>query len=1743
MHSDTLPLTPSHWSTFLRLPQAALFVLGLIVALPVPLAAASLGTNDLAKFSGRADRVGETDRSGGLRWEARFEAQRPDAIDLSSGVRIFIGGALTELDGTSLFSIDGLDVSTVPLEAARSARADRSKFQFAGRDRSGTRAQITWRDGRLKIKLQSGRANLQAPAACVGGASEAVLRSTVALEIPGLPRQEFTATQPWKCSSRRSCDGCFDLRAKMGRTGGSGPAGNRPPQASLRFENLTRDRDAANWIRMDARGSGDRDGTIASYEYAISSRSDGKSLDSPGRTMSPVAHVELSPGDYEVRVTVTDDQGQRGTEIRNLSISGAPIAQFGRLGVRWALSESWRLGDPAPMFRVSNAVIPLAEIGEIFTTPAEAPRESNSKRGLETTASSSGNKCGSSMKKAGFFINMATGVVAIGAGMVLGPEATVAIKVGSTAATSAGSTLSYKGGEATTSCLQNQINNLSDEVLFQSQQIAQIQNQLDLTDAAFFTAWTQVLNSQNATFFDAYRQSFNQFSPNPYGTGDSIPPTAQSCQEATPNGPESTCALASGGIFGGFMENAGLWCSAVGQPIPNLCNTPGPQAVATSCSAAYDCSEADSSAPGPYLLQTENNFKQLQIYVDSLVGTFTADVQALTGISFVAECTGSPHQCVVYDSETQLIKTLESLQSNLLAPGTGQLAVQLDANGNIIPLIDAYNQSVVLYINYATTVLAQAFQMEWLVNNFNFFGNLPFGVVPNDAISPGSIEQLGNAAATYYGGPTPETSKSTCTNTEFAGNSCSNSTEAFLCSAQAGSYAGVQCSTSSPAACGGHPDLCVYPDCGGYISQCSYDTTAMGQHYNAAQLELAYYYAQSINLVYELGLQYLVTDLPAGNQAWPVTPTTGLCLVDPETVKSGLCANGACKPTTCRTDNDCPQTAPTCAIQSIPWDALVTSASYCEIGKPCSAGEMTRIPPYIGQPKGWVGTGNVNFDAAPYQSESPYLSGSQCAADYQKTPNGVAAITVPGDPVSGGQPGTIGSAEYICPSDYPYCIGYRDGNGTAAGAWGSCSNAKPWTAAGVVYQYAVNDPVACRSSIKRYNDTPSDDPPNLAGAWQTNEDCPSVFQTPGGQAPRYGYFDGRTLQPYGFQSSFPSAPGACPSECSASTCGAEATTQEEAQGFGCTSFESASSGNGASFQGAAYSTTCSTVVSPVSDGAGGEVCPAFCVPADGSTTPYACVDAGYAQQNLDASLIDCQGCSSSEPVLALAGAMQGNLGACQKGMLGDPAGGPLMDWWAPEAYLTVSEDADNAALLCDGCVYLGCGNYDTLETSGFPQKNTQANEDSLATTYFETANCSSDADASVPCTVAWYSSSEVGCDEMFGWDEKHTSMMASVMVNDYRCGYLGGADVSFIGISNDSGLWSASLNDDAQNGSYPWGCGAFGFNTIEDSGTDGSTDYASLVFGQPNLVTELWDPVVTSDTQHIAWNSGFTASGPQMGLQLVAQCSTNCGASYSDNQLCLSVVTPGSGETMDTLGYSCKSLPNSGEASAFMECTTNDGRMFRIETTPGQGGIENPVSFGATTLRFQEMNQSNSNGTSAVCPDACYDAVAGTGGETFGGMGLNGDDACSGFLSPYGYCGGYCYNQPEIESGAARKPVAPPVDCRGCPPVQTYSACPEGYLPYQGDDEPGGYCCGIPGVEVEWIGDEPFPYPVIVFPYSTSAYGAFTIDHCSELSTQGDVACSSPPCGVNGTRIPSAASSACFPWGNTSMDVLFPFTY
>ena len=1711
---------------------------------------------ELLKFSGRADRAGDHSRTGSIRWEASFASDGLGG-DLSAGATLDAGALLTELDGTPLVSIRGTDLQETLLYATRGARPDRAKFELVGRDRTGTRIRITERAGRIRIGAQISRADLVAPAGCLAGQEVVALRSAITLQIAGQAPRTWSVTHNWKCSERRSCEGCFGLKAVRSGQGhhGGGAPGNREPQASIRVENLTRDPETTNWMRLDARGSKDRDGTIASYLYNIRDRSTGRLLDAPGWIASPVAYVELSPGQYEVVVTVADDQGARDTETRRLSISGEPIAQFDRFGVRWGLQESWQPGDPSVLLRLSNSVINLAEIGAVFATEPQVPVATKASEYTASGASSSENGCGSTMKKAGFWTSTATGFLSLGAGLAFGPEAQIGVKVAAQAAETAGSTAAYKGGSASTTCLQNEINNLSDEVAFQGRQISQIENQLDLTDSAFVTAWMTALASQGQNYFKLYRDKLNLFSPNAASTSDSA------CAEATTDGPNENCAksqFVTGGLFGTFMADAGFWCGDTGPAIPDLCNVPGPTASASECNGSLPanfCSKLAKGDPvpeGSYLLQNWDNWNGLAGFVESNTGTFSADVTALTGIAFDTSCDGHAYKCATYEPNSELVATLDSLYTNLLAQSqstasgatmTGQVATALATNQNILPYIDSYNQAVVTYINYAVMVLEQAFQMQWVVNNFNFFGNLPYGPVINESelVDGTAIGQLGNTSrASYY--PGPSGTELSCGTT---GESCSLDPAAYLCSASSPAH-GAQCSPSSTSACNSNPEACEYQYCGGVAGQCTTNTTRMAQRYNAAQLELAYSYAHAINLVFELGLRYLVTDLPVPNQSWPKSPANGVCLLDSADLANGNCDPGVCAPKVCTSDSDCGGSTPKCLMLSTPWSSLLTSASYCEVGTSCAAGVMTRQPPLLGQPKAWVAHSNRNFEAAPHQGNSPYQDQSSCAANYQTLGDHGLRATAVGDPVSGGQPGTIGDPSKICPATYPYCVGYVYGQlgDVNDQQWGTCSSRAPWSADSVLYQYALNDPLTCNSSLRTYNETTADRPPNLAGAWPTNDQCPSVFQTPGGQAPRYGYFDGNTLQPYSFSVTSSSQALDCPAECSES-CSAELESADNVDLFACASFESASKSAPASFSGPSHSNTCSTIVGTVPAAAGGEVCPALCAaPSVSGASGSNCVDVGFAQQKLDTPLIDCQACATAAPVLSLAGVMQGNLGACSEGSGGSPSTGPKMQWYAPEPYVTVPNDSDNLAMLCEGCLYLGCGNYNPLDTSTLPVTSTQANNDSLATTYATNVgngkeSCSTDNTDDPACTVAWQTLfPQPGCKEMSGWNERHTSIMATSMVSDYRCGYLGGAGLSFIGVTNDEGWLSYALNEDAQNGTYPWGCGALGFNTIKDSGTKGTTGYGSLVFAQPNAVTGLWDPPVTSDTQPIAFSDGFTASGPQIGLQIVAQCSTNCGApNYEGNKgVCLSLVTPATSLTMDTLGYACSSDGSIYALGATMECTTNDGRAFTIESIDSPGGIPNLFNGAATSLAFDLANQISEQGNPYTCPEACYNAIPG--GDRFGPMDLNPEEACSGFRSASGYCGGYCYNQPAIESGQ-RIPVAAPTDCRGCDAVEAYASCPYGGIPYAGDGEPGAYCCSPITAPNASLPSEN------VFPYSTGEYGDFVLDHCpTEYSACPGSICGSTKSNLQVNRVPPAAGDgSCYPWGNTSMYPTFPLSY
>ena len=176
---------------------------------------------DVLKSGGRADRAGDVTRTGAVRWEAIF-SQAAAGPDLSSGLEVFLGAVLTELDGTPLVAIDGLDIEASGLQASRGARPDRAKFEVPGRDRSGARVRISSRLGKLRVVAQINRARVLVPAACLAGADMATLRSSVTLQGQDGESTSYTFTQDWKCSKRRSCDGCYDLKTIRSSIAGHG---------------------------------------------------------------------------------------------------------------------------------------------------------------------------------------------------------------------------------------------------------------------------------------------------------------------------------------------------------------------------------------------------------------------------------------------------------------------------------------------------------------------------------------------------------------------------------------------------------------------------------------------------------------------------------------------------------------------------------------------------------------------------------------------------------------------------------------------------------------------------------------------------------------------------------------------------------------------------------------------------------------------------------------------------------------------------------------------------------------------------------------------------------------------------------------------------------------------------------------------------------------------------------------------------------------------------------------------------------------------------------------------------------------------------------------------------------------------------------------------------------------------------------------------------------------------------------
>jgi PKD repeat protein len=98
---------------------------------------------------------------------------------------------------------------------------------------------------------------------------------------------------------------------------------NQPPVARFTFSPPTPI--PGQWVQFDAASSYDPDGTITNYQWDL----DGDGImDATGQT---VFHSYPTPGAYNVRLVVTDDQGASDDEVKTVTVGAPnrqPVAQF-----------------------------------------------------------------------------------------------------------------------------------------------------------------------------------------------------------------------------------------------------------------------------------------------------------------------------------------------------------------------------------------------------------------------------------------------------------------------------------------------------------------------------------------------------------------------------------------------------------------------------------------------------------------------------------------------------------------------------------------------------------------------------------------------------------------------------------------------------------------------------------------------------------------------------------------------------------------------------------------------------------------------------------------------------------------------------------------------------------------------------------------------------------------------------------------------------------------------------------------------------------------------------------------------------------------------------------------------------------------------------------------------------------------------------------------------------------------------
>jgi len=313
--------------------------------------------------------------------------------------------------------------------------------------------------------------------------------------------------------------------------------------------------------------------------------------------------------------------------------------------------------------------------------------------------------------------------------------------------------LSLFGGSADDACTQQEIQQINTQLANQESQIQNIVSTLALDQNQFY----QQNYKTAAAIAGINQENYSQAITNLIGAKG------------------SSLTL---GIFGNFMIILQLWLSdGTANPVVN-----------------------DSSYMSNYLSTQSQIMNDAQ---DAILGQQTQFQSYLSNISGSGyfSCAKDCYLNVTQSNNSALTMTLQSLYNSLEA----NIAYKQQTDTDFITLLDQYNNTIASMYQQSVYALNDAFQMEYLINQLNYYNAMNY-IASKNSSNPSSLQQLGsfsNISATHY---------------NYAQESC---------------------------------------------------TSQIIYNYNQAQQQLALFYASLTNQTYNNVANYIVSDLPIQEQAWP----------------------------------------------------------------------------------------------------------------------------------------------------------------------------------------------------------------------------------------------------------------------------------------------------------------------------------------------------------------------------------------------------------------------------------------------------------------------------------------------------------------------------------------------------------------------------------------------------------------------------------------------------------------------------------------------------------------------------------------------------------------------------------------------------------------------------------------------------------------------------------------------------------